>query len=59
MKIEKERNHTHDEEIADLSVAPEQAEQTRGGAQGDRPMESLSINFTKIEYKYTPYDDRH
>jgi type VI secretion system secreted protein Hcp len=26
---------------------------------GDRPMESLSINFTKIEYKYTPYDDQH
>ena len=20
---------------------------------------SLSINFTKIEYKYTPYDDQH
>jgi type VI secretion system secreted protein Hcp len=26
---------------------------------GDRPSESLSINFTKIEYKYTPYDDQH
>jgi type VI secretion system secreted protein Hcp len=26
---------------------------------GDRPSESLSINFTKIEYKYTPYDDKH
>jgi type VI secretion system secreted protein Hcp len=26
---------------------------------GDRPMESFSINFTKIEYKYTPFDDKH
>jgi type VI secretion system secreted protein Hcp len=25
---------------------------------GDRPSESVSINFTKIEYKYTPYDDQ-
>jgi type VI secretion system secreted protein Hcp len=24
---------------------------------GDRPSESLSINFTKIEYKYQGYDD--
>ena len=24
---------------------------------GDRPSESISINFTKIEYKYTPFDD--
>ena len=26
---------------------------------GDRPTESFSLNFTKIEYKYTPYDDQH
>jgi type VI secretion system secreted protein Hcp len=26
---------------------------------GARPSESISINFTKIEYKYTPYDDQH
>jgi type VI secretion system secreted protein Hcp len=26
---------------------------------GDRPSESITINFTKIEYKYTPYDDQH
>jgi type VI secretion system secreted protein Hcp len=26
---------------------------------GDRPSESISINFSKIEYKYTPYDDQH
>ena len=26
---------------------------------GDRPSESFSLNFTKIEYKYTPYDDKH
>jgi type VI secretion system secreted protein Hcp len=24
---------------------------------GDRPQESLSLNFTKIEFKYTPIDD--
>lgn len=23
---------------------------------GDRPSESISLNFTKIEYKFTPYD---
>jgi len=30
-------------------------------AAGDsgRPMESLSFNFTKVEMKYTPYDDQH
>lgn len=26
---------------------------------GDRPSESISLNFTKIEFKYTPYDDKH
>jgi len=26
---------------------------------GDRPSESFSLNFTGIEYKYTPYDDKH
>ena len=26
---------------------------------GDRPSESFSLNFTKIEYKYTPFDDKH
>ena len=26
---------------------------------GDRPMESLSLNFTKIEMNYIPYDDKH
>jgi type VI secretion system secreted protein Hcp len=26
---------------------------------GDRPSESLSISFTKIEYKFTPYDDKN
>jgi type VI secretion system secreted protein Hcp len=24
---------------------------------GDRPTESVTLNFTKIEFKYTPYDD--
>ena len=26
---------------------------------GDRPSESLAINFTKIEYTYQGYDDQH
>ena len=26
---------------------------------GDRPSESLSINFTKIEFKFIPYDDKN
>jgi type VI secretion system secreted protein Hcp len=26
---------------------------------GDRPTESISINFTKIEYKHIPYDDKN
>jgi type VI secretion system secreted protein Hcp len=26
---------------------------------GDRPSESVSFNFTKIEMKYTPYDNEH
>jgi type VI secretion system secreted protein Hcp len=26
---------------------------------GDRPSESISINFTKIEYKFTPYDNKN
>lgn len=26
---------------------------------GDRPSESISINFTKIQYKFIPYDDKN
>jgi type VI secretion system secreted protein Hcp len=26
---------------------------------GDRPMETISLNFAKIEVKYTPYDKDH
>ncbi|MEP9379128.1 type VI secretion system tube protein Hcp [Aquabacter sp. CN5-332] len=26
---------------------------------GDRPTESLSISFTKLEFKFTPYDDKN
>ena len=26
---------------------------------GDRPSESLSFNFTKIEMKFIPYDNEH
>ena len=26
---------------------------------GDRPTESVSISFTKLEFKFTPYDDKN
>lgn len=26
---------------------------------GDRPIETIRLNFTKMEVKYTPYDDKH
>ncbi len=26
---------------------------------GDRPSESISLNFTKVEMKYIPFDDKH
>jgi len=26
---------------------------------GDRPSESVSISFTKLEYKFIPYDDKN
>lgn len=26
---------------------------------GDRPLESISLNFTQVEMKYTPYDDQN
>ena len=26
---------------------------------GDRPLETIKLNFTKMEVKYTPYDDNH
>lgn len=26
---------------------------------GEVPVEAVSLNFTKIEYKYTPYDDKN
>ncbi|MBM3546262.1 MAG: type VI secretion system tube protein Hcp [Alphaproteobacteria bacterium] len=26
---------------------------------GDRPTESISISFTKVEYKFTPYDNKN
>ncbi len=49
------QNETQTEMLSDLPVTAEQARQTTGGA--DRPTESLSINFTKIEYRYTPFNE--
>jgi type VI protein secretion system component Hcp len=48
-------NEIQADRLTDLPVTDEHARQTAGGS--DRPTESLSINFTKISYKYTPYDE--
>ena len=53
-----ENTNPQAQELADLFVTDEQAKQAIGGS-GDRPTESISINFTKIDYTYTPYDDQH
>ena len=29
------------------------------GSDGDRPIETITLNFTKLDMKYTPYDDKH
>jgi hypothetical protein len=50
-----DKNHPQAEALADLPITDERAQHTKGGP--DRPTESLSINFTKIIYTYTPYDD--
>jgi len=56
MKTEKKENLTNDklktrvEEIVDLPITDEQADQAKGGP---------TINFTKIEFTYQPYDDKH
>lgn len=39
--------------VADLELTDEELSQAAGGA--DNPSESLSLNFTKIEYKYTQH----
>jgi type VI protein secretion system component Hcp len=35
-------------------VVKDDASITGGAASTERPTESLSLNFTKVEYKYTP-----
>mgnify|MGYP000038197889 CR=1 FL=1 len=31
----------------------------RVNTEGERPVEEITLSFTKIEQKYTPYDDNH
>lgn len=31
----------------------------RVNSDGERPVEEITLSFTKIEQKYTPYDDDH
>ena len=40
-------------QVEDL-VVKDDANVTGGAAATERPTESLSLNFTKVEYKYTP-----
>lgn len=58
------QNLSHDE-----TTPARQAEQVKGGLlpavrslevmpTDQTPVESISINFTKIEYRYTPHDDK-
>lgn len=45
-----EKSSLSNEQLTDLPVLDEQAEQAKGGP---------TLNFTKIEYKYIAYDDQH
>lgn len=45
-----EKSSLPNEQLTDLPVLDEQAKQAKGGP---------TLNFTKIEYKYTPFDDQH
>jgi hypothetical protein len=46
----KDKSHLQAEALTDLPLADERIEEAKGGA---RPMESLSINFTKITFNTT------
>ena len=56
MKTEKNENLRNDkvskraEDLADLPITDEQAEQAKGGT------DQLSVNFTKIQYRQIEYD---
>ena len=49
MKKASTRKATAAKKIEDLEV--KDAAKVTGGSGGDRPTESLSLNFTKIEYR--------
>jgi hypothetical protein len=36
--------------VKDLSVKADKAQEVGGGSGGDRPTETLSLNFTKVAY---------
>lgn len=58
MKTKRKENLTNDkvsprsEELADLSVTDELAENAKGGP-------TLTLNFEKISYRQVEYDDQH
>ena len=45
-----EKSNLPEQQLTDLPVLDEQAEQAKGGP---------TMNFTKIQYKYVPYDDKN
>jgi type VI secretion system secreted protein Hcp len=55
-ELKKQTNHNGDTyyeiKLTDVMVSSWQT--SSGGSTGDRPSESISLNFTKISYNYTP-----
>ena len=57
MKTEKQENMINEkinpqaEELADLAVTDEQAEQAKGGIV---PTDQVAVNFAKVEFEYKP-----
>jgi type VI secretion system secreted protein Hcp len=45
------------ENFMELTLTNTLVSSYQASSSGDRPMESVSFNFTKIELKYIPYDD--
>jgi type VI secretion system secreted protein Hcp len=60
-KVEIHLAQTHAEKVEnflELTLTNTLISSYHSSSSGDRPQESISFNFTKIEMKYTPYDDK-
>ena len=53
MKKVRTKKATTAKKVEDL-VVKDDANITGGAVSAERPTESLSLNFTQVEYKYTP-----